>query len=324
MSAVPDKLHAAVDPRAARQAAQWLVRLHAGDMSEADRQACAAWRAAHPDHELAWQRAELVSRKFGMVPAQIGLPALRKAAKANRRAAVKTLVLLMTAGPVAWGVYRVAPWQQWTSDHHTATGERRTLTLADGTRLTMNTATAVDVAYDDRMRLIRLRRGEILIDTAKDPAPLARPFVVESAQGRMRALGTRFVVRQNEDNSRIAVSEGAVEVVPHHNAAAAFVVPAGHQADFTDRAGMLADIEPHVQSWADGVLYAEKMPLDVFVREVARYRSGVLRCDPALAELRVSGAFQLDDTDAIIKALVASLPIRATLVTRYWVTLGPI
>jgi len=57
---------------------------------------------------------------------------------------------------------------------------------------------------------------------------------------------------------------------------------------------------------------------------VARYRSGVLRCDPALAGLQVSGAFQLDDTDAIIKALVASLPIRATLVTRYWVTLGPL
>ncbi|MDC8757832.1 DUF4880 domain-containing protein [Janthinobacterium fluminis] len=82
---------AAVDPGAAREAARWLVRLHAGDMSEAERRNCARWRASDPAHELAWQRAGLVAGKLGLLPADIALPALRQAD------ALKTLALLAGA-----------------------------------------------------------------------------------------------------------------------------------------------------------------------------------------------------------------------------------
>ncbi|MDQ7968898.1 MAG: FecR family protein [Oxalicibacterium faecigallinarum] len=327
MAAIPHSVGLAegsIDPLAAKQAAQWLVLLHAGEMSDADRLACEQWRASHPDHERAWQRAELVARKFGMVPSHIGLPALRKAEVINRRTAIKTLALLVTAGPMAWSVYRIAPWQQWTSDMQTAIGEQRQLTLADGTRLTLNTASAVDVRYDGMTRRLILRRGEIMIETARDPAPVARPFIVESEQGSMRALGTRFIVRQTDQTSRIAVTEGAIEVTPKDNSAARFVVQAGQQADFDRHDGQLSEIAPHADAWATGVLYAEKMQLGQFVEEIARYRRGILRCDPAIAQMQVSGAFQLQDTDAVIKALVDSLPIRVDFVTRYWATIGPI
>lgn len=320
----PNMNAAAVDPRAARQAAHWLMLMHSGEMTDADRHACDQWRASHADHELAWQRAALVSKKFGLIPPKVGMPTLRNAAAINRRAAIKTLVMLMTAGPVAWTAYRYAPWQEWSAQEQTATGQQRELSLPDGTRLTLNTATAIDIAFDDQTRRVILRSGEIMIETARDPAPVSRPFIVESSQGSMRALGTRFIVRQDSQSSHVAVTEGAVEVKPKDNADATFIVAAGHQADFSRTAGEPELIAPHAGSWVDGVLYAEKMPLPAFIAEVARYRPGVLRCDPAIADIKVSGAFQLRDTDAVIKALVESLPIRVSFVTRYWVTVGPI
>lgn len=314
----------AVDPRAAKQAAQWLVLMHSGEMTDADRLACDRWRASHADHELAWQRAALVSKKFGLVPAKVGAPVLRNAAAMNRRAAIKTLALLIAAGPVAWTAYRVAPWQEWIANEHTATGEQREITLPDGTRLAMNTATAIDIAFDDKTRRIFLRSGEIMVTTAKDPAAVARPFIVESLQGSMRALGTRFIARQDNGYSRVAVTEGAIEVTPKDNQSGAFIVGAGEQANFNNEAGALQAIDQHADAWAAGVMYAEKMSLSDFIAEVSRYRPGILRCDPAIADLQVSGAFQLRDTDAVIKALVESLPIRVSFVTRYWVTVGPI
>jgi transmembrane sensor len=293
-------------------------------MTDADRRACDQWRANHADHELAWQRAALVSKKFGLVPPNVGVPTLRNAAAMNRRSAIKTLTLLIAAGPVAWTAYRAAPWQEWAANERTATGEQREITLPDGTRLTMNTATAIDIAFDDKTRRIFLRSGEIMVTTAKDNAVVARPFIVESLQGSMRALGTRFIARQDEGSSRVSVTEGAIEVTPRNNASSAFIVGAGEQANFNNEAGARQAIDPHADAWTVGVMYAEKMALSDFIAQVSRYRPGILRCDPAIADLQVSGAFQLRDTDVVIKALVESLPIRVSFVTRYWVTVGPI
>lgn len=318
--------HAAekVTPAAAKAAAQWLVRLHAGDMSETDRQACIRWRASHPEHEFAWQRAEQISRKFGLVPATLGAPTLRQAAQNNRRATLKTLTLMIAAGPVAWLTYRYPPWQEWMAQERTVTGERRQLVLTDGTQLTLNTDTTIDIAFDDTTRRVLLRSGEILIQTAPDRQTPARPFIVDSRHGSLRALGTRFVVRQQEQRSSVAVLQGAVEVTPRDNIDARYVVGANQQSSFNQQHGDgLQKLTPHADGWSSGALYVENMPLGEFIAEVARYRPGILRCDPAVTQLKVAGVFQLRDTDAILTALVESLPLRAAFVTRYWVTLLP-
>jgi len=313
-----------VTPAAAKAAAQWLMRWHAGDMSEADHQACARWRASHPDHEFAWQRAQQISRKFGLVPAALGAPTLRHAAQHNRRATLKTLTLMIAAGPLAWAAYRNTPWQEWLAQERTATGERRQITLPDGSQLTLNTGTAVDIAFDSQTRRLILRSGEILIQTAPDPQTPARPFIVEGRHGNLRALGTRFVVHQQEQSSSVAVLQGAVEVTPRDNRSARYIVDTNQQSSFNQlRGDGLQALTPHADAWSSGTLYVERMPLGEFVTEVARYRPGVLRCDPAVAQLQVAGVFQLRDTDAILTALVESLPLRATFVTRYWVTLLP-
>jgi transmembrane sensor len=308
-----------VAPRAAREAARWMVRLQAGGMGAADLERCARWRARDPENEQAWQRAELVMRKMGMVPSALGAPVLRRSA--SRRATLKTLLLLAGAGPLGWAAWRAAPWDEWRAGHMTAAGERQELALADGSSVILNTDTALEVRFDGTARRLLLRKGEILVQTAPDP--VGRHFIVDSPHGAMRALGTRFTVRlDGGGHTALEVLEGAVEVSPA-SGAARYVVRAGSQSRFGKHGGTVQALDLNAAAWVDGVLYAERMPLPEFVAELARYRRGVLRCDPALAGLEVSGAFQLRDTDAVLRALAASLPVKVRTRTRFWVTLAP-
>lgn len=326
MNQVSDTITAAVDPQAAREAAHWLMQLHSGQASEADQQACMAWRARHPQHEAAWQRAELVSRTFGMIPAALGLPTLDRPGKADRRATLKALTLLIAGSPIVWAAYRTQPWQDWMAGTRTATGEIRKLTLSDGTRIALNTNTAIDVIYDDATRLIKLHKGEIHIETAVDNAPHYRPFIVESDSGRVRALGTRFTVRHEDklfsSRTYVAVSVGSVEMKPLDARFSLRVIRAGEQGSFDrNSSSETSALTPKADAWVDGILYADNTRLADIAEQISRYRSGVLRCDPAIADLRVSGAFQLKDTDNILALLQKSLPIRVRRRTDYWVML---
>ena len=310
---------------ALREAAQWLVRLNSGQAQPDDWQALAAWRAQDVVNEAAWQRAERLSRTFGAVPAGLGMPVLaraeRTAAAANRRAALRVLALVGTVAPAAYLGWRHMPWQQWTAEHRTAKGERRKVTLADGSEVLLNTASALDVAFGAHERLLRLRAGEVLVTTATDSA--ARSFRVETPGGWLRALGTRFAVRLlDEDTVHLAVAEGAVEITPRHGAQR--VVQAGEQCRFS-AAGVQAAtaLGEQALAWTQGVLYADGMRLDDFAAELARYRPGVVRCDPAVAGLRISGAFQLGDTEYILAMVRETLPVQVVTRTRYWVTLVP-
>lgn len=314
----------AVDPRLVDEAAQWLARMYAGRLSEADALRWTQWRDQSPEHQRVWHSAEELSRKFGAVPPGLGMPVLdRRRGLTNRRALLRTVAVLLVAPSAAWVGYRAVPWPSLGAEYRTATGERRTVELADRSRTTLNTATAIDVSFDATQRLVRQRSGEILVETAPDPAPgVARPFLVETPQGRLRALGTRFVVRIDEEGrSRLTVLAGAVEVRPTRATGSPVIVPAGRQMSFTaDATGPVAPAANGAEAWTQGVLYAEEMRLADVLSEIGRYRSGVLRCDPAVADLRVSGAFQLEDTDRVLAVLAQTLPVRVDARTRYWVT----
>jgi transmembrane sensor len=315
----------------ARAAAEWLVRL-ADNPTPEEIDACTRWRAAHPEHARAWRRAERLHAKFDVLPANVGMPALTRAERgtrgtradpAQRRAAIKTLSVMLVAGPSAWLAWRTTPWRVWCADARTATGERRTLMLADGTRVDLNTATALDVDFDARERRVRLDTGEILVETAPDPQTPARPFIVQTDDGRIRALGTRFVVRQHGD-THVAVYHGAVEVTPADAPHLARIVAAGEQTRFTATSiDGLTSANPHDADWTRGVLFVQRVRLADFLDQLSRYRPGLLRCDPAVADLHISGAFQLADTDNILAALPETLPVQVIWRTRYWVTVVP-
>ena len=314
-----------LDRAVARAAAGWLVRLH-DDATPDDLAACARWRAADPEHERAWQRAQKVDQKFSVLQPGVGLPALGREKRIDRRAAIKTLSMLLVAGSAGYMAYRMTPWRDWTSDERTATGERRTVMLADGTRVDLNTASSFDIACSDKERRVLLHAGEILVETGPDTNRASgghRPFIVQTSQGAIRALGTRFDVREEQsDATRVAVLHGAVEITPASMPELKRVVAAGEETRFTATSiDTVVTVDPHIADWSRGVLFADRVQLGDFTAELSRYRPGVLRCDPAVAGLHITGAFQIGNTDNILAALPDTLPVRVVYRTRYWVTI---
>lgn len=308
-----------------KEAADWAITFQYDTPTETERQAFERWRQQSPAHDAAWARAQAVFHTFNQVPASIGKEAIKHLGQGyDRRRALRLLAAMLVVTPSAWLALRHTPWREWTADVATATGERKTLELPDGSRLVLNTASAVNIAFNAVERRIRLVSGEILITTHPDPSPTYRPFLVDTPHGVVRALGTRFSVRHldKEHACHVAVFQDAVEV--RSLAGPARILHAGEQADF-GAAGISQPlpVDDSAALWEQGMLLAQDMRLGDVIHEMARYRPGVLRCDPAVADLRLSGAISLADTDAGLAVLEKTLPVRIGRSTRYWVTVGP-
>ncbi|MNE77579.1 fec operon regulator FecR [compost metagenome] len=140
--------------------------------------------------------------------------------------------------------------------------------------------------------------------------------------GQAIALGTRFSVRLDGPLTRVAVLEGAVAARPLH--AAGLLLKAGERSAFdANQVLPAAPLESGDLAWEHGMLLARDMRLADLLQELGRYRPGVLRCHPAVRELKVSGAFPLTDTDASLRLLGDTLPVAIQGLTRYWVTVEP-
>ena len=307
----------AISPAVVRQAADWLSRLWSGEADPEEERACAAWRAQNPAHELAWQRLQQIGAKFETMPTAIGQGTLRAPRNNARRSVLRMLGWGIVAGG-AVGVTRESQlWHYHVADHSTGTGEWQQVQLADGTQLMLNTATAVDIDFNAETRRVRLHSGEIYISTASDPQ---RPFLVETRDGTLRALGTRYSVRKRDDSTVVAVYEHAVEITPRHSAEK-LRLNAGQQAALTpDAIQAPENLDTNVPGWTQRRLVAERMRLDDFLAELSRYRHGILRCDPRVADLRLTGIYPLDDTDRALATLEEGLPVKLDWTTRYWLT----
>lgn len=315
------------DYRALQQAAEWFAVLADAPVSEAQRQAWCQWLAARPEHAAAWRRVEAISGQFARLPGderrQAAGQALRGPLK-GRRQVLGLFLLLGGAGLLAVGGGARLPWRAWVASERTGTGEIRDTRLADGTHLWLSSRTAVDVDYGASLRRLQVLRGEVLIDTARDSVQPPRPLVVDSAQGRLRALGTRFSVREGDGFTQLSVFEGAVQIEPF-GAATRQVLGAGRQVRF-DRDGIAASepVDQGRQAWSRGILLADDMRLGDFVEELGNHLPGYLGCDPRVADLRLVGAYPLADGQRILDALQNSLPIRLNRRLPWWVTLEPL
>ena len=299
-------------------AARWHVELQCGS---ADPAAVQAWREASAEHERAWQLLQRLDGQLATLPAALAIPALQ-AAQQRRRAAAKILAALVAAGGgIALGQagLQSGPWQALTASLRTAPGQRRHVTLADGGRMEMNTDSALDVDYSAARRRIRLHHGEIMITTASD----ARPFLVDTPHGVIRALGTRFGVRCDGDGSTVSVYEHAVEVRCAARPDAVRRLQAGQQLRFSATGTQDVQAMPaHQDSWLRGMLVAADWPLQQLVQELARYRRGRLACHASVARRPVTGTYRLDDIDAVLESLCASHGLQVTYFTRYWATVS--
>lgn len=288
--------HSAGGPGCAalEEAAEWLMLLSAGDATVEQTAAWQAWRSSSAERERAWQRAESLMGKLGGLPPALSMSVLDRPHDPGRRRLISQLAVLLAIAPAGWLGWRVSEQQGWTADYRSAIGQRRELTLAEGTQIILNTDSAIDVRFDANERFIRLLRGEILVQTAADNRVPSRPLRVGTEEGLMQALGTRFIVRERAGRTYLAVLDGAVRV--HPGKAAARVVNAGERADFDQRSlGPSTALDSASTYWTQGMLLADNMKLGDLVAELGRYQHGVLRCDPRIANVRVSGAFPISD-----------------------------
>ncbi|HIE4388337.1 ferric citrate uptake sigma factor regulator FecR [Serratia liquefaciens] len=305
--------------QALKMAAQWFALLCDENVTEHQRQQWQAWHQQNEDHRWAWQRVEALQSQLQGVPGKFSYRTLDQAGRQStldRRTLLKSLLLLLGVG---WLGFQSPLGRELRADYRTATGEIKPIVLSDGSQLVLNTASAVDVRYSAEKRLILLHSGEISLITGRDD----RPFWVESRQGAMRALGTHFLVRENDDQTQLTVLEHAVEAQLAQFPQEKRRVNAGEQISFSAAAFGQQQAAGNGDSWTRGVLSVSQWRLDQVLAELARYRHGRLDCDPAIAGLRVSGSFPLREPDRALLLLSQTLPIRLQSFTRYWLKVVP-
>lgn len=301
-------------------AANWYLDLQEAPNNSKLHEAHQCWLARDGAHHQAWARLEKLQGKLAIVPAGLAQPMLGST-RNKKRESLKLLGLLLMAGGVSTLAWQSTTLSSMRADRRTATGQRLSVRLDDGSTLQLNSATALNIDYGKQLREISLLQGEILVQTAADAK--ARPFVVHTDQGSIRALGTRFLVRREGDRCHVQVMQHAVEVRSAEHQQPQRVV-AGQQLWFgAEKPQAVEPLESHADAWVNGMLVVSNWPLPRFIAELARYRTGVLRCDPALSSLHISGAFQLADTDAILNNLSTTLALRIHRMSPYWVSVEP-
>jgi len=312
------------------QAAEWYALLCSRHITDQDKARWREWLQASPEHRTAWRYVEEISKGFAPLQETTD-PKLTadKLLRANvqfrqRRRVLASVAGLVGSGVLGWAVWRYTPLPgsvlAWSADHRSGTGELRDIVLEDGTHIWLNTASAFNVRYTPSQRRIALVAGEIFIATAADPE---RPFLVDTSQGSLRALGTRFNVRQKDGHTQMAVYEGAVEIRTASTGATA-VIQAGQQASFTrEMVTRAVPADMAREAWTRGVLVARDVPLREVVQELRRYRRGHIGLADEIADLKVYGNFPAHDTDRALDMLTTALPVQIRRTLPWWVSIEP-
>lgn len=308
------------------QAADWMARLWSDDATKAEQLACDAWRKASPEHEQAWQNLLSVTERFNVIPTPVAKKALLELPqnRASRRQLLQWLGVMLTSSGLGLGISKTESWQQAFADYQTVTGEIRTVQLADGTEIILNTATAIDVTFNHQQRLIQMHAGEIQITTGYQCEFHDHTLFVLTAHGQIQALGTQFTVRQTKSETLVSVTEGTVEITTRDDSSQKLQLQAGEKSHFSSTTiGLIAPDKQTASSWQQGLLVAEQMRVADFCAELRRYRNGLLRCDPRVADLQVSGVFSVSDTDKALHNLTLALPVKVIYRTGLWVSVVP-
>lgn len=296
--------------RISDQASTWFARLQADDVSADDRRRFDCWLNADPRHRQAYRRVE-----------DLWTVLRAPAANVHARLAAEASVMALPSRPclqMAWpclalllavvSVRLPAFYQNAVSDYRTALGERLSVTLDDGSRLLLNTDTALAVHYSNAERRIDLLRGEAYFEVAPNKK---RPFIVAGGKVEARAVGTAFDVRKQAGAVQVTVSEGVVAV---SSGMASVSVSARRQIGYRDgrfEALSAGDVDT-LLAWRRGQVVFYQQPLAEVVAEVNRYRAGhIAVVSRTLAERRISGIFNADDPDGVVDALTAILHARA-------------
>ncbi|MBJ6122988.1 FecR family protein [Sphingomonas mollis] len=312
------------------EAARWILRREEPEWTERDEAELASWldlamthRAAFWRLEHGWQAADRIaalgearaagplrrrrSSRWTKMPDYLPRWALSAGIAAS---------LTLAVGGIWWGG-PIRPWgKAETGDYRTPQGGRRSLTLADGSHVDMNTATLLRRSPDLQGREVWLDSGEAYFDIVHDPG---RPFVVHAGPRTITVLGTRFSVRNDGAKVTVVVLSGRVNVRDTQASAGSIksvVVDAGDIAVArADRIEVDPDLPEKVEAltaWRDGRIVFDNTPLADAVAEFNRYGNPPMRTDPAVGTLRIGGSFRTDEADNFVALLQRAYGVRVS------------
>jgi transmembrane sensor len=313
------------------EAARWVVRLDAGELSDEEQRELNAWLTSAPHHHGALVRARAVwgdldrlgaiaggsSRDEPVVPAEgaraLAMPKSTPITRRSRRwwLSAAAAACLVVAG-VTWFA-TVSGRQVYESD----IGEVRRLTLADGSTMVLNTASRAVVRFTDATREVQLERGEALFEVQKNKR---RPFIVRTGEVSVRAVGTAFAVRVGEARVDVTVTEGVVELTRASGVGPGAATPepparlAANEHATVRATGAVAIesvappvVERHL-AWRNGVLAFNGETLGEAVEEINRHNHRQIVIDDAALSARpVVGIFRANDIDGFAQAAAAAL-----------------
>ncbi|MDN5400884.1 MAG: FecR domain-containing protein, partial [Pseudomonas sp.] len=247
-----------VSSQVAEQAVHWLLEMQQGTLNPRQQAAWQQWLNAHSEHQRAWEQIQSVNQRLRGVPSPLAHAALNAPTSRSRRQALKLLLIVGAGSAAAWSLRQQHILPPLTADYRSPVGQRRTVQLADGSQLQLNTGSAVDVHFDGQQRLVRLLEGEILLTARAGQAPLH----VLTGQGLLSSQAARLTVRQFNDHTQLAVLAGQVEVMPNRYNGLALRVDAAQQVNFTRKGwDTPRPTDANSGAWADGMLVAAHMRL---------------------------------------------------------------
>ena len=314
---------APVSARVLEAAIAWKMNLEEGYGGSDQRGEFMRWHAASEEHARAWRQLGALDQRVSAAagPAR---QALQQSRVGLRRRVGKVggglAGMFLLGSLLAWlGAPSLSP-SYWLADQRTATGELRTLRLEDGTLLSLNSHTAVDIDYAGEQRVLVLHQGEISVETGHtDP----RPLLVRTDDGRLRPLGTRFLVRREDQGTRLEVLQSSVAAMPR-NSGDERVVQAGQQVLMNANGlGETSQVATGADAWTRGMLVVDNVRLGDLLARLGQYRRGHLGVADEVADLRVTGSFPLTNTDLALASLVPALPVKIEQHTPWWVTVVP-
>ncbi|TDV42949.1 MULTISPECIES: FecR family protein [Pseudomonas] len=295
-------------------AARWFVRLQEPAVSADEQQRFDAWLNQHSQHRDEFQLLQGLWSAADLLPAPrlqalVETPPSRRKRRPLLRYAVAASVLAVAIGLGLFsglnhpGGYR--------AEFATALGERKHVALPDGSVIDLNSRSRLQVRFEQDRRVIELAEGEAMFSVAHDTS---RPFVVETGNGKVTVTGTRFDVRRDVTQTRVAVEQGTVKVQGRNASDNQFIKLTAGLGTHVDAQGQVAAayaVNPaELTAWRSGKLVFNNASLSEVAAEVSRYREKPLTVtNPAVASLRLTSVFKSDNTDALLKALPSILPV---------------
>lgn len=276
------------------EAAVWLAHLQGSDRTPATEQKFRRWVSADAAHSLAFEH---ITRIWDFIPGAVELMDGPAPQKHKARVLAGALFATFLAALIGLATY-FGPDASRSLEYATRIGEQRSIVLLDGSRISLNTNSAVRVRFASNERIVDLTRGEALFDVRKDPD---KPFLVFADDKSVRALGTSFVVRHELDMVAVTLVSGKVEVSrdePNLHTNIAVLKPGERLTIYGKDYGKIDRPSPsETMAWLRGEVVFNDEPLMEAAREMLRYvPQGSIDVDPSISSLRISGIFKSDDT----------------------------